>query len=437
MKKLFGNILSFGMMLLMTTAMMAGDIYVSIGTGNNGNDGTRLKPLKNIDKALKKSKAGDTIHIASGNYFGMRGKGYLEAPVPVRLLGGYSADFTKRNVLKYLTLIQPDNKSAAKSRKALLTFKKSAKGNKILVDGLVFDMGKRNSYSDSAGKPEGCITGLLHLPPRFNRKKGNKPTVTEQCIYFPSTASAGDVLIQNCVFINGAKFAIQGGHKQGYFRILNNVFVANRMAAIEVFGTGGKKGPRGPTQKGGDMEIAYNTILFTWSRLKDMKDMGYGIRVMTKLSYNIHNNIIGLNVLTGIDHTRFNRDEWIKLNNNIFFLNKQGDMMYSEPGQGQLERVVVTDFGDFDFAEVSGNTGKLPESIAINKAYLQGFLTARYSETEDYNADSPANVLREVMGLPKQGKLSTRVSMFMNRYPLKDAIKLFGALPGTGAQLPE
>jgi hypothetical protein len=164
--------------------------------------------------------------------------------------------------------------------------------------------------------------------------------------------------------------------------------------------------------------------------------MGYGIRIMTKLSYDIHDNIIGLNIMTGIDDTRFNKNEWIKIDRNVVFLNKQGDLMYSEPGQGTLERVSVSDFSDLEFKSIKGNTGKLLNSIPINKSYLKGFLSTRYSETTDYNPDSPANVAREIFGLPKQGRLRSKVTMYMNRYPLKDALKLFGAVKGKGAQKP-
>ena len=45
-----------------------------------------------------------------------------------------------------------------------------------------------------------------------------------------------------------------------------------------------------------EVEIAHNTILFSWSRTKDFKDMGYGVRIMTKASYNIHHNLIGTSV---------------------------------------------------------------------------------------------------------------------------------------------
>lgn len=416
-----------------TIQISSKELYVSKNTGNNGNPGTKSKPLKNLDKALRIASTGDMIKVAQGNYFGLRNKGYLEAKSPVKIYGGYSDNFSMRDILKYRTMVMPDNKSAVKSRKALLTFKKSSKGDEIVIDGLFFDMGDRNSYSKTKGLPAGCDSGMLYLPPK--KSSGENATVTEQCVYFPSTAAAGDVTIKNCIFLNSAKFAIQGGHKDGNFRILNNVFVANRMSAIELFGTGGRKGPKGPVAKGGHVEIGFNTILFTWSRTKDFKDMGYGIRIMTKLSYDIHDNIIGTSILTGIDNTRFNKDEWLKVDRNLFFLNKQGDMMYSEPGQGTLERVMVSDFTDFEFASVSGNSSKLNVSIPLDKKYLEGFLSARYSEKEDYNPNSAVNELRGILGLPKQGKLRSKVTMFMNRYSVDHAVKLFGALKGKGAQI--
>ena len=420
------------LVFLFTISLMGKDFYVSQKTGSNSNDASKASPLKNIEKALKKAKDGDKIYVAEGNYFGLRGKGYLEAKSSVELYGGYNSDFSKRDVLKHLTLIQPSNKSSKKGRKALLTFSKTKKGSKVVVDGFIFDMGMKNSYSKTKGKPEGLETGMLLLPPA--KEKGENPTVTEQCIRFKTPASIGDVLIQNNIFLNCAKFGIQAGHKKGSFKVLNNVFVSNRMASIEIYGTGGKKGPKGPIEFDGDVEIAYNTILFTWSRIKDFKDMGYGVRVMTKLSYNIHNNIFLGNILTGVDNTRFNKDEWLQLDNNLFLMNKQGDLMYTEPGQNALERVMVKEFGDLEFKSVKGNTGKATK-LPINEAYLKAFLSARYSEKADYNENSPSNQYRAAMGMNKQGKLKTKVSMFGNRYPLKDALKLFGAIKDKGAQV--
>ncbi len=72
----------------------------------------------------------------------------------------------------------------------------------------------------------------------------------------------------------------------------------------------------------------------------------------------------------------------------------------------------------------------------MNKAYLEGFLSARYSEQLDYNPNSPANLWREAMGLNKQGKMHSEVTMFMNKYPWKETLGLFGSVPGVGAQKP-
>lgn len=424
------------LLCFLASSIFAADFYVSEENGKNSNPGTKAKPFKNIEKALGKTKTGDKIYVATGNYFGLRGKGRLEIKYPVELYGGYSSDFSTRDIIKYPTRIQPDNKSAKKSRKAVVELKKSKKGEKFVIDGFIFDMGMKNSYSDNDGKPQNVETGMLLLPPKVNKKKKDAPTVEKPIIYFGAPASAGDVTIKNNVFVNAPNYAIQGGHKQGVFKILNNVFIANRMAAVEVYGTGGKKGPSGPTAKDGHLEFAYNTVLFTWSRLKDFKDMGYGVRVMTKLSYDIHNNIFGGNVLTGVDHTRFNKDEWLKIDNNMFFANKQGDLMYSEAGLNTLERIFVDELEDFEFDSAADNTAEIP-SLKINKAYLEGFLSASYSEEEDFDADSSSNQFRAAMGLNKQGKLKTKVSMFANRYPWKETLKLFGGVKDRGAQLPQ
>lgn len=425
------SILVLFIALFVATPTLAADLYVSKTQGDNGNPGTRQAPFKNIDAALAKSAAGDTIHVAEGTYFGLRDRGYIEVPHPVTLLGGYAADFSKRDPIAHPTLIQPDQESAGKSGNALMTLKKSQPGQLFRLDGFVFDAGQRNAYSKAEGWPKGVETGMLLLPP--TKEDNPHPTVVKQCLFIENQAGPGDVLVQNCTFVNCTLFAIQAAHRQGTFRVLDNVFVANRMAAIEIFGTGGKKGPKGPIEKDGEVEIAYNTILFSWSRTKDLQDMGYGLRIMTMLGYNVHHNIIGANVLTGVDHTRFNPNGWVRVEHNVFFVNKQAPLLFSEPGNVRMERVKVGDLGDLGLAGTAGNREEALK-LPIDKAYLEGFLGASYTEQQDYDPNSPANLWREAMGLNKQGKLITSASMFANRYPWKKALELFGAHPNAGAR---
>jgi hypothetical protein len=414
---------------LSTLPLIAKTLYVSKANGKNSNPGTARQPFKNIDKAIKAAQPGDTIDVAGGIYSGTFDIGYIDCNKPVKLYGSFAPDFSSRDIKKHPTVFQPGNKSGARARKALIRFSGDVDG--VVVDGFVFDMGMRSAYHTQDGKPAGLETGMLLLPPK--KMTGQVATVTEACIAIPSSAKGGNILIQDNIFINSAKFAIQAGLREGTLKILNNVFVANRMAAIEVYGT--CRGTGGPKSLAlcGEVEIAYNTILFSWSRTKELLDMGYGIRVMTKLKYDIHHNLIGGNVLAGVDHSRFNKDEWVKLDNNIFFANKMADLEYSPASNTKLN-LRVEQFGDLEFASCTGNKNMIPKTLAIDKAYLEGFIASRYTEQADFNPDSPANQFREIMGLNKQGKLTSQVTMYGNRYPWKKALELFGSVAGCGAQ---
>jgi hypothetical protein len=404
-------------------------LYVSISKGNNSNDGSKTSPLKNIDKAISIAKPGDKINIAGGIYMGTLNIGFIESPKPVQLFGSFDEDFSVQDINAHPTAIQPNNESARSSRKAIMKFTKDVAGT--IIDHIVFDGGQRNAYHSKEGIIEGIEGGRL-LPDTERPATGNS-TIFEPLLQFVSATTGGDVTIQNCVFVNGASFALQAGHRSGKFTVINNVFVGNRMAAIEIYGTCASTGGPNTLALCGDVEIANNTILFTWSRTKDFLDMGYGVRVMTKCNYNIHNNIIGASILAGIDHTRFNKNEWVKVDNNIFFVNKDKDFHFSPVGNTRL-RIDAGDFGDLEIASAKGNKNEIPKGLKINKAYLEGYLNARYSEKTDLDRNSAANQWRSMMGMNLQGTMSSTVTMFCNKYPWKEALNLFGNLSGYGAQ---
>ncbi|MDX9771548.1 MAG: right-handed parallel beta-helix repeat-containing protein [Tenuifilaceae bacterium] len=406
-------------------------LYVSMTNGSNRNDGSKGSPFKNIDKAINVAEPGAEIRIAGGVYYGTLNVGFIESNKPVRLYGSFDEDFGKQDIVAHPTLIQPNNESARTSRKALLKFTKDVAGT--VIDHIVFDSGERNAYSPNDGVVDGVEGGRLMLP---TEKPANmNSTVGEPLLQFVSATTGGDVTVQNCVFLNGASFALQAGHRSGLFTVKNNVFVANKMAAIEIYGTCARTGGPNTLTLCSDVEIANNTILFSWSRLKDFLDMGYGIRIMTGCQYNIHHNVIGASILAGIDHTRFNNNEWISIDHNIFFVNKDKDLHYS-PASNTRIRIDTQDFDDLEVASVTGNKNEIPAGLKVNKAYLEGYLGARYSETVDYDPNSPANQWRAAMGMNKQGTISSSATMFANKYPWRDALNLFGNVPGYGAQKP-
>ena len=404
-------------------------IYVSKQNGNNKNDGSKTAPLKNLDKAIAISAPGGTIYIAGGNETGTLNVGFIESDKPVQIFGSWDENFEKQDIAAHPTVIQPDNESARSTRKALMKFTRDVKGT--VIDNLVFDGGQRNAYHEKDGITKGIEGGRLMSD--TEKPSVGYATVYEPLLQFVSATTGGDVTIQNCVFVNGASFALQAGHRSGKFTVKNNVFVGNRMAAIEIYGTCASTGGPNTLSLCGNVEIAYNTILFTWSRTKDFQDMGYGVRVMTKCDYNIHNNILGASILSGVDHTRFNKNEWVKIDNNIFFVNKDKDLHYSPASNTRL-RIDAADFGDLEVASATGNKNEIPKELKINKDYLEGYLNARYAEQTDLDRNSPANMWRSMLGMNLQGTMTSSVTMFCNKYPWKEAINLFGNVNGFGAQ---
>jgi hypothetical protein len=192
-----------------------------------------------------------------------------------------------------------------------------------------------------------------------------------------------------------------------------------------------------------EVHFSYNTILFSWARTREMSDMGYGYRYMTgNINHFLNNNIIGLSSFSGIDRTRSESDKAkdaariTTAENNIFFLNKQGDLTL--PGGGMFLRVNVEDFADVEqLAKSGGNKSMTDPAIfkdVIDEAYLNGFLAASYKETTNFDPNSPANIFRQAMGMNMTGTMRSSVSMFANRYPWRDALKFFGAVDGYGAQ---
>ncbi len=388
-------------------------IYVS-PKGKNKNDGTAAAPMKNIDKAIAKAKAGDTIAVAEGRYKGTFSVGLWELDKDLHIYGGFAKDFKSRDVQKHITLLQPDNTRFDKSGvKPFFAGKQNFKFKDLVIDGFVFEQGEMTPYEKSKGKPDGVETGMMRIGPGM--KNPDTPCLNLQ---------GDNIRIRHNVFVNcaggGVRLGLDG--KQGAV-VENNVFVANRYAAVN---------SRGLKPSGiGKTVVKNNTILFTWTRAKDFQSQGYGVEVLSKTGYVIENNIIALNIGPGINSQRFNTD--IVMNGNLFWGNKKKDLWFN-PSSNVSVQIDAAEFEDLE-VENDGNENK-PTKLDVNPAYLAGVISASYSEKVDYDPESPANLMRELFGLNKQGKIQSKVTMFANRYPWKNAVGLFGAVKGKGAQKP-
>lgn len=420
-------------------SLTAADIYVSLSTGKKKNAGTKEAPLKNLWHALQNAADGDTIHIAEGIYPGHTKCNWFLIDKAVSIIGGYSPDFASRDPLKHRTMFQPLNENNDKKGTGLgiftIEFTKRTpqpKGVDMVFDGLIFDDGQAQSYHPVKGKPAGVETGMWLEPPA----KGSTPFASaKRYLVYSATANRieGDITFRNCLFLNAGNIAMNLNWYKGKVKMENNVFCNNLMVGANVYSSN-------PQQGAVEWEFEKNTVLFTWSRTSELSDMGFGIRTTGNIKSEIEDNIIGLSVLTGWDNTKGNdKTKKIEAKGNVFFLNRQSDAQVTK--SPSVVKVKVEDFED----DLEGNYGieKAEDNVAladpkvfsgrINTAYLNAFLSMKYSEKASLDPNA-LNAFRQAVGLPQQGTIVSKVDMFGNRYPLEDALKLFGAMAGKGAQ---
>lgn len=428
--------------VLFTVAGSAQTYYVSKNTGSNRNDGSKDAPFKNLQKAIETVPEGATIYVAEGNYFGTLDKGNIPVTKCVKIYGGYSADFNTRDVLKHRTLVQPNAASnGTASGLGTMIIKVNNPNGEVVIDGLLFDRGNSISYNvRGEGQPEGLDCPMMNSigtsgKGGANLDETNVLTTETREIYFDSPTFK-QITIRNCAFVNAPNYGI-GGQFRGKALIDNNIFVNNRMIACDIWG--------GDANVNMEVEFCNNTVLFTWSRLKDMQDMGYAFRYNNRTNSYVHHNILGCSVYAALDRGRTdtpNDREAKKVTtseHNMFFLNKRGDLAL--PGGGMFMMVNCEDFEDVEqLKEIEGCVRLNDPSVLkgkINEAYLNGFINASYKETLSHDPNSAANQFRQAMGMNQTGTMSSSATMFANRYPFEDALKLFGAVSGFGAQMPK
>lgn len=417
--------------------------YVSQNTGSNRNDGSQANPVKNIQKAIELASSGDVIYVAEGNYFGLLNSGNIKIDKGITIKGGYSSDFSERDILRHRTYVQPTATSNGSAQgQGTIQINVMKEGTLVELDGLIIDRGNSIAYNPRGeGQPEGVETPMMQ--PIGTAGIGapgvpeEKVYTTETALVYINTGSKCDVTIRNCAFINGPNFGILGSTFATKIIVDNCIFVNIRMAAVELRGAS--------AAMNSETYFTNNTVLFSWSRLKDMSDMGYGYRFLPKMDSYLDHNIIGCSIFSGLDRTHVDSpaskeaERVTTCENTLFFLNKQTDLTL--PGGGMFLRVSVNDFDDVEqLAKVSGNKAVTDPSIfggAINEAYLKGFLNAAYKENTSYDPNSAANTFRQALGMNQVGTMNSSATMFANHYPVEDALKLFGAVKGYGAQIPQ
>lgn len=380
--------------------------YVSVEAGSNRSEGTLDAPFKNIQKALDVAPEGATILVAEGNYFGTLRSGNIIIEKPVTILGGYNADFTERDVLRYRTTVCPSASSnETQVGKGTMQIKVRRPGSKVTIDGLLFDRGQTIAYHpDGEGKVDGVESPAMQPlgTAGVGGAKLDEETKTAQTAILFLDNCQSEVEICNCAFVNAPDCAIKGTAGAGVV-LVNNVFVNIRKAAVEITGS--------MIARNSDIRFSYNTVLFVWPTDWEESELGYAYRFMNGANSYLDHNILGCCTLAALDRClveTIREKEAQKVTSaeyNVFFQNPLGDIAL--PGGDRPILVMVKDFDDVEqLTGVAGNRDADDPAIfggALDEAYLAGFQS---SET-----------------------------MFMNRYSFEKALALFGAVDDFGAQL--
>ncbi len=429
--------------MLFALTISAQTYYVSKSTGSNRGDGSKEKPYKNLQKAIDVAEEGATIYVAEGNYFGTLDIGNINVTKCVKIYGGYNTDFSTRDILKYRTLVQPDAASngTSKGRGTMNITGINNPAGEIVIDGLLFDRGNSISYNvKGEGKPDGVECPMMNAIGTAGKGGANldeaSVLTTETRELHLDNPNCKQVTIKNCAFVNAPNYGV-GGQIHCKLVIENNLFINCRMMACDVWG--------GDAKENMTVEFKYNTVLFVWTRLKDFGDMGYGFRYNNGTNCYVDHNILGCCTFSALDRCRIEGDKSreakkvAESTNNMFFLNKRGDVAI--PGGGLFKFVNVEEFEDCEqLTEIDGCVRLNDPSVLkgkINEAYLNGFIGASYKEKTDYDPNSSANQFRAAMGMNQVGTMTSSATMFANRYPFEDALKMFGAIKGYGAQMPK
>ena len=437
-------------------------LYVSVSTGSDRADG--LSPttaMKDLQKAINAAEENDQILVAEGNYLGNMDRGYVESgkfadsshePGKfISIYGGYSTDFSQRDVIRFVTRIQPyDQKFTAPlmNINARRPYGYVGPVGTVVIDGFTFDLGENNRYfvknvkEEATGTPnEGVLTG------RFVEPDANPSLPLEGFSsgdeYALHMDVEGNVRVSNCVFVNCRDYGICALMGKGHMEVCNNVFVACRYSACQVKGN-----VRDADIEQVSLDFHHNTVMFTWTRTKAFEDMGQGFRFMNGIrTIDVHNNIFGCNSNCGVERVFYESNkemEKLKVSNlydNYYFANKR-DLEIAAMGAASISVPAAR----IEEAEQIGpkyeGNRDLPESEkafidAIDKSYLEGYMSLEIIQSESYNANSAANQVNRMFGLNQQGSEIVRPSMYCNKYPWEKAKDLFGKVAGYGAQIPQ
>lgn len=364
------------------------DWFVRAGAKNG--DGSKEKPFKDPYQALEKVEAGDSIHVAEGEYSGKLRAAKFVIDMPyIALLGGYDANFTERDPWKHPTLLRFIRDAKNDYGQGYIV-EGALDHRGTIIDGFVFDRRDYNLYQDD---------GDLMVD-RSNRSES---------VWLSSPGS----IVRNCVFVNGATGALLIGTAS---IVENNVFM-NHVGAIVTVRRGNDNTPT---------LVRNNTLLFSWNEKFGQGNVttGYGIKFDTQSRGTAEANIIAFIDNHGVEV--FGDPGDVSITNNVFSHNLWSNYETS-PSMKFIDDATMSQFPAAGLKAAGGNVVQNVE-LPFDAKWFDVY-TNRTAPVPGKVAMDDWNQLRDMMGLTLIAKGGKPGEGFAPLYDFKKALTLFPKKP--------
>lgn len=385
-----------------------------------GKVATPAKPAKDLGNIISRLKAGDVVCIAEGEYMGRGENGVDDINLAVSVIGGFSPDFKTRDPWgAHKTIFTGTHNSenfatqtrlsidTAKTATRLMATRGEPTEHKIIVDGLIFDNGKRNYYKT----PQEALIVRMGTPSHTPSPESGALVIR--------TGVNSTVIVKNNVATNFAPtegvFSLFGG-KGAKMTVENNVAVNNTGAGFRI----------GTAFTGDDIpsyNIKNNISMFNEKHTAFGTFGGSGIMLESSTSVKITGNVFAYNDNFGVDNAK--RSKNIVMNDNIISTNGNADYLEFSSKMDYDEIEDESDLMD----EASDNLNTAPKfelSSEWAKYYTARSVIDRNAAEADVKvAKSWQNDVRSMFGMNLQGSdLKVNSATWLPRMSLEDAMSL-------------
>lgn len=356
-----------------------------VRAGSNGGDGTKEKPFKDPWQALEKVEAGDTVHVAEGEYFGKLKAGRWKIDTTnLALIGGYDKDFTERNPWKHPTRLY--SPADFKGNRGGYTIEGVDDHTGAIVDGFIFDKKLNNKYESDGDLMYSESDKSEHI---WLAKPG--------CV------------IRNNVFLNGAEGALRVAGGQ---TIENNIFINHVFRTV-----------RAERGYGGTFVFRNNTVLFSWDPIRFGQghgSNGHLLDLQGQLVAQVDNNIFEFADNDAIRLAAESKD--VELTNNSFSKNLWSNVQRPSDWTS-VDDKDFAQLADLKFKKLSGN--QLANSgVPLDQKWFDVYLS-RVAPVPGKVQMDDWNQLRELIGQPVIATGSKAGTGFAPAYDWAKAAQLF------------